>query len=214
MHRNLCIALLFILCTMPLAAQEEGDSGSSDNTFLIGLQLPVVQFTHYDDDSDFLTFGVGPLSTNNVLLANPAPVALNFGFKPVDPLWILAKFGFNLNFAEDDNIQNQLTIGLGARIDIPMNDLVGFVGLMLEYNYFDFPSGNNDAECHGIGIVPFAGLEYLVTDYFGVGGQLQLGYLWLKQEQETQNGLGNAVTVSVENHGMILALLLSASVYF
>ncbi len=211
MHRIVLIASLFLLFALPLTAQEE--EVSDDNTFFIGIQLPVLQFVHYDDDSDFLTFGVGPLSTNNILLANPAPASLQFGFKPMDPLWILMRFGFNLNFANDDNVQNQLTIGIGARIDIPMDDIVGFVGLMLEYNFFDFPSSGNDAQCHGIGIVPFGGIEYMVTDYFGVGGQLQLGYLWLRQERDTQSAIGT-VRASIENHGMILALLLSASVYF
>ncbi len=71
----------------------------------------------------------------------------------------------------------------------------------------------NDLAVHGIGIVPFAGLEYRLTDYFGIGGQLELGYLWAKTEVDVETPLGNN-RMTEDTNGMILAILLSASVYF
>jgi len=190
------ISALCIFCASSLGAGEQDTAG--DKMFLVGLQVPVIQFTHDDDDNDALDFGLNPTAANLV-----------FGFKPADPIWILARFGFNLHFDNGDNTRNDFILGAGARGDIPFDDFLGFGGLFLEYRYISLPEGT-DISIHGIGIIPFGGIEYLATDYFSIGGQVQIGYLWTKGESSIRGDM----TVSTETNGMILALLISASIYF
>ena len=190
-----------ILAIGPLALAATKQESEEERTFLIGLQVPVLQFTHDEDDNDNLDFGVNPVAANLV-----------FGFQPTEPVWILARFGFNLHFAGDENTQNDMLLGVGIRGDFSFGKLVGLLGLFLEYHYYAFPQSDNDLEAHGIGIVPFGGVEYMVTDYFSVGGQLHLGYLWVRAEADAAGPGGGRI--SNEINGMILALILSASVYF
>jgi len=141
-----------------------------------------VTFRHYA-----LTFDLAVMSAANMI----------FGYKVSEQWWLLAVFGFKIPFG--DGLPVEVNTGVGTRVDFTLKKGIGFCGVFFDYAYID-----SDTGYHGINLLGFGGLEYLATDFFGIGAQLETGYLWYGISKNRERDL----------QGVILSLMGSMSFYF
>lgn|GEM_PF-2009088 len=211
------LGIMSFVC-LPLHGQEEGgtESTKEEKTFMLSFQLPIFDLLYQENarpprDFEGEIAGEGQhYKLTFDLTANPAATLL-VGFKLLEQWWLMANFGFKLHFA--GSIDRDIVAGVGTRIDFPFRSGVGFCGILFDYayRYSDFTS---PYKYHGINLVGFGGAEYLATDFFGVGAQARIGFLWYKASAAVSVGISEESFRQLYVQGLIFAILGSLSFYF
>ncbi len=206
MHRFIIILFMVAITMLPLRAQE---GSSSDRMGLLNVAAGLLTYTYLnvedapDDGTDIVNFG-----------PNLSAALITGGFAVMPDLYVLARFGFNIQWVDGDWQESTFQFGPGIRYDFLTDPIVAYGGAFLSYALQKNGTGGG-SELYQHYLVPelFVGAEVPVHDQFSIGGQFAFGYLhcWAEAKNDTPGG-----TVSVENelNGVSLGFFFSATVYF
>jgi hypothetical protein len=197
-----------LLASPPVSGQEANgnETEKPEKKYFLAFQMPFFDIIY----SELLNTKYRSYDVNYELSIDPA-MNMAFGIKISESWWIMPTFGFDLHF---DNLDSWVHAGVGARADLPLRKGVAFCGFSLEYAFQKFTS---DARipytAHGVFLSGFTGAEYLVTDYFGIGGRVQFGLFWSRLLSDGPIiYAGN--DVNQDSLGVLFQLLMSMSFYF
>lgn len=206
MRRLLVVLCLTIIVSLPLNASA---TSSSDRMGLLNVAAGFFTYTYLniedapDDGTDTVNFG-----------PDLSAALITGGFAVTPDLYVLARFGFNIEWVDGDWQESTFQFGPGIRYDFLTDPIVAYGGIFLSYALQKIGTGGG-GELYLHYLIPelFVGAEVPLHDQFSLGGQFAFGYLhcWAENKNDTPAGM-----VSVENelNGVSLGLLFSATVYF
>lgn len=213
MEKLFYIAL--IVAFFGIANAEEQKEEKKDNKYLFSFSSDLLSYDYTKISTTYNTGtpGVGTVEQkteqDNLHFAiNPAAWNMYFGYKVTPRIYILGKFGFEINSgkvwkaSDDRNTEYSFTAGPGIRFDMNKGPVVFYIGGTLCY------SMSSDFIHLGV-LESFGGLEIHINQYFSLGGKIYLqGFFGIYDTDINVSGRDPYVM------GFATGMAFSASVYF